>query len=364
MNIKKVVKWLSIPLFTIIAIYVNQHNQEVFVGIIGGLGILGLYLMFNPTWIIKTTSVQEKEYKNKLLKLFNDNKVDLEFKKRSLLKDFRADYIIWCIIGSVVLFLIAISIVLLATLENRLIVFFSISVLITFFMMTEGDELRALPWSRYHRTRLVYFCFLLKSEKEFQNLIRKNEISVNHIGELKNETNIEFRQIINNISISKSKNSTYVNNDNRVLQNNFITTIETGHKESHQLNTESGFWRFIKLENGEQDISLKYNRLVGIVCDLNSRLFKIDKKEFFHISDNKIHFFSTSPAKFLAEFTKYLIIEEYLDEEIYYTNNRKYLLDIFEVSGGTPFKHFQEARWKDIEKRNIQFYTKIFKSGS
>lgn len=359
MNIKKVVKWLSIPLFTMIAIYVNQHNQEVFVGIIGGLGILGLYLMFNPTWIIKTTSVQENEYKNKFLKLFNDNKVDLEFKKRSLLKDFKTDYIIWCSVGSVVLFFIAISIVLLATIENRLIGFFSISFLITFFMMTEGDELRALPWSRYDRTRLIYFNFLLKSEKKFQELISRNELIKNDIGNLKKETSIDFTQIINNINIDRSKSSTYVNNDNRVLQNNFVTTIETRQNEDLKLNMESNFWKFIKLENSEQDVLMKYKKFIDIIYNLNLRFLKSDKKELFRFSDNKIHFNNSSHGKLFANFTKYLIFEKILDEEIFYTNNRKYLLDIFEVSGGTEFKHFQPVRWNNIDERNIIFYTKF-----
>lgn len=354
MNIKKVVKWLSIPLSTMIAIYVNQHNQEVFVGIIGGLGILGLCLMFNPTWLWDPTPSEEKIFKDELLNKFNDDKNDIEFKRVSLLKNFKTQYLLLCALGTVVLIVIAVCIFLFVSVENRSIGFISISILITLFMMTEGDELKVFPYSRYNRTRLIYSCLILKNDNKFQKLISKNELKKSDIGNLKKETSIDFTQIVNNINIDRSKSSTYVNNDNRVLQNNFVTTIDNSKKEIRELNVDSNFWGYFISVKGE--VSDKVEALFKIVDNLNSNSFIQDGKYLIDYDRDIKKFVLAQPRPvMLAHFVKFLIDQNCIKDYIIEIQDRDHLNDLFLCVEDEPFYYFKPSRWKEINKKKSRF---------
>jgi len=357
MMVKKLGKWLSIPLFAMLAINVNQYNNYIFYGIIGGLGIIGLYLMFNPTWRGDPTSSEKKIFKDELLNKFNSYKNDLEFRRFSLLKNFKDQNLLLSSLGAFVLIFITFCIVLFTSVESRWISFISISILISLFMMTEGDELKLFPWSRYNRMKLIYFCFILKNENKFQELISKNELIKSDIGILKKETSIDFTQIINNINIDRSKNSTYVSNDNRVLQNNFITPIETTQKETRQLDIDSSFWNFFMDIN--DDVNDKLETLFKIIDNINSN-YVIKNNKYLIVYDKNLKkiVFPTNPAVKLAHFVKFLIYLGILKKSIAEDKNQKCLKSIFECSNEELYSYFKPSQWSRLD--NIKNHFKSY----
>jgi len=371
MNMKKVGKW-GVVIVALITIYYLSVYNPFFLNVINIFClIIGLYILTYPGTFGKTNHETFDLFQNELNQKLKGHENLLSARKEELLADYRGQFIFnTYFIGVPILLTFCLALYGITISQQMWYEYMLIFFILIFIILHETNILKYIPSSRYNRARLKFFIHELKNK---ENSLDKPNMIVNNIELNHSEIKNEFSQVLNDnraLIIDNTKIQTInqtqtsidnrvTNNDNRVLQNNFITTIETRQNENFKLNMESNFWSFIKLEGDEQDIEMKYNKFIDIIHNLNFSFLKSDQKELFRLSDNKIHFINTSHGKLFAEITKYLIIEKILGEEIFYTNNRKYLLEIFEVSGDTVFKHFQPAIWNNINERNIIFYTKF-----
>lgn len=374
MKVKRLGKWGLVIAAIIIIYYLSVYNPFSLNVINIFCLITGVYILTYPGTFSKTNPATFALFENELNQKLKGHENLLSARKEELLADYRGQFIFnTYVIGVPILLTFCLALYAVTISKQMWYEYLMIFCILIFLIFHENNTFKYIPSSRYNRTRLKFFIHELQSNVNSLDRVNKSTMIVNNIEMNHSEIKNDYSQIvydnraliIDNTKIQTinqtqtSIDNRVINNDNRVLQNNFITTIETRQNENFKLNMESNFWMFIKLEDDEQDIELKYNKFIDIIHNLNFRFLKSGKRELFRFSDNKIHFIYTSHGKLFAEFTKYLIIEKILDEEIFYTNNRKYLLEIFEVSGGTEFKHFQPSIWNNIDERNIIFYTKF-----
>lgn len=394
MMIKKLGKWVIAVIALIMIYYLSVYNPYVLNVINIFCLISGLYILTYPGAFSKTDPETFESFQHELNQKLKGHEKLLAARKEELLADYRGQFIFnTYVIGVPILLTFCLVLYGLTVSKQIWYEYLLIFFILIFLILHENNTLKYIPSSRYNRTRLKFF---IKELQNKENSHDKPNMIVNNIelnqSEIKNDfsqvlidnraniinnssTNIsiDYTDIVyeNNVNLINNKSSQtinnlqtnidnrVINNDNRVFKNNINSVIERSETYTYKLNIESKFWNYILIDNGEKDIQLKYNKLIEIIENLNNTLFKKDNELFFRIIDNKVHFLKASHGKLLAEFTKYLILEGVLDKNIKNKGYRDHLLDIFEVSISEPFKHFQDALWNKIDRRNIIFYTLV-----
>lgn len=99
MNVKEYMKWPLLLILTIIIYYLSVYNPLALYVMNGVALVIGLFLLFNPGALVKSSKNEFSQFKSELKCKLKDYEEDLEARRRELLGDYQGHYIICVFIG-------------------------------------------------------------------------------------------------------------------------------------------------------------------------------------------------------------------------------------------------------------------------